>query len=91
MFGCVPCFPVYLAGWVSRRLAVFANWLLLETLLRFGCVPYSFAEMLLLSAGIASDVMFSLLLCLPGCVPCFSFVWLCALPYCSSSVWLCAL
>ena len=87
MFDCVPCFPVYLAGWVTLQLETLGCvWLLLETLITFGCVPYSFAETLLLSAGIASDVMFGLLLCLSGCVPCFSFVWLCALPYCISYV-----
>ena len=87
MFGCVPCFPVYLVGWVTLQLETLGCvWLLLETLITFGCVPYSFAETLLLSAGIASDVMFGLLLCLPGCVPCFSFVWLCTLPCCISYV-----
>ena len=39
-------------------------WLLLETLVTFGCVPYTlksaenFAEMLLMCASISSDVMF---------------------------------
>ena len=32
-------------------------WLLLETLVTFGCVPHTFAEMLLLHASITSNVM----------------------------------
>ena len=85
MFGCVPCCHDYLAGWVTVQLkTVGCFWLLLDTLVTLGCGPYSFAEMLLLSASIASDVMFGLLLCLPngvhtclahllfGCVPCFT-------------------
>ena len=55
--GCVPCCPVYLAGCPALllRLAVCITlqletlgcvWLLPETLVTFGCVPDSFAEML---------------------------------------------
>ena len=101
--GCVPCSTVMFSmcltiqfetlGCVPCSLFAWLRALLYCHLKIFGCVhvPYSFAEMLLLSASIAKDVMFGLLLCLPGCVPCSSLVWLCALLHCSSYVWLCAL
>ena len=47
--GGVPCCTVYLAGWITLQFKTVACvWQLLETLVMFDCVPYSFAEVLLL-------------------------------------------
>ena len=40
--ACVPCCPVYLAGWVTLQLEMLGCvWLLLESLDDTGCVPHT--------------------------------------------------